>query len=114
MVISANVRNTGSLEDSRLMELKANDTVVDSKNATVKGGENITISFIYTPTDVGPTKFSLDEQSQTINVEKAKSNIWLISLILVLLIAIGGGYYLYSRGEPNKLQREVERLMQGR
>ena len=41
MEISANVRNTGSQEDSRLLELKANDTVVDSKNATVKGGENI-------------------------------------------------------------------------
>jgi S-layer protein (TIGR01567 family) len=114
MMISANVRNTGSLEDSRLMELKANDTVVDSKNATVKGGENITISFIYTPTELGPTKFSLDEQSQTINVEEAKSNIWLIALILVLLIAIGAGYYLYSTGELNKLQREVKRLMQGR
>ena len=60
------------------------------------------------------TEFSLDEQSQTINVGKAKSNIWLIALILVLLIAIGGGYYLYSREEPNKLQREVRRLMQGR
>jgi S-layer protein (TIGR01567 family) len=114
MKILANVRNTGSQEDSRLLELKANDTVVDSKNATVKGGENSTISFSYKPKDMGVTEFSLDEQSQTINVEKAKSNTWLIALILVLLIAIGAGYYLYSTGELDKLQREVKRLMQGR
>jgi len=111
MQISADLRNTGSQEDSRLMELKANDTVVDSKNTTVKGGENITISFIYTPTELGLTEFSLDEQSETINVEKAKSNIWLIALIMVL--AIGAGYYLYTTGELSKLQREVRRLMQG-
>jgi hypothetical protein len=114
MEISAIVRNTGSQEDSRLLELKANDTIVDSKNATIKGGENSTISFSYKPKDMGVTEFSLDEQSQMLNVEEAKSNIWLIALILVLLIAIGAGYYLYSTGELNKLQREVKRLMQGR
>ena len=112
--ISAIVQNTGSNDDSRLLELKANETVVASKNATVKAGENSTVSFSYKPKDPGLTRISLDEQSKTVNVEKAQSNNWLIALILVLLIAIGAGYYLYSKGELDGLQRQVKKMMQGR
>ncbi|MBN1236427.1 MAG: S-layer protein [Methanotrichaceae archaeon] len=114
MKISAIVNNVGRNDDSRLLELKANETVVDSKNATVKASENSTISFSYKPRDPGLTRISLDEQSKTINVEKAQSNTWLIALILVLLIAIGAGYYLYSTGELDSLQRQIKKMMQGR
>ncbi|MHB8117466.1 MAG: S-layer protein domain-containing protein [Methanothrix sp.] len=114
MKISAIVRNAGSNDDSRLLELKANDTVVDSQNATVKGGENSTVSFSYKPKDPGLTRMSLDGQNKTVNVEKAQSNNWLVALILVLLIAIGAGYYLYSTGELDGLQRQVKKMMQGR
>jgi len=112
--ISAIVENVGSNEDTRLLELKANETVVDSTNATVKGGENATVSFSYKPVDPGLTRISLDEQSKTVNVEKAESKNWIIALILVLLIAIGAGYYLYSTGELDGLQRQVKKMMQGR
>jgi len=112
--ISAIVENVGSNDDSRLLELKANETVVGSKNATVKSGENTTVSFSYKPRDPGLTRISLDEQSKTVNVEKAESKNWLIALILVLLIAIGAGYYLYSTGELDGLQRQVKKMMQGR
>jgi S-layer protein (TIGR01567 family) len=114
MKISAVVENTGSNDDSRLLELKVNDSVVASKNATVKAGENSTVSFSYKPKDPGLTRISLDEQSKTVSVEKAQSNTWLIALILVLLIAIGAGYYLYSKGELDGLQRQVKKMMQGR
>jgi hypothetical protein len=114
MLISAVVQNAGSKEDSRLLELKANDTVVDSKNATVTAGENSTVNFSYKPKDPGLTRFTLDEQSKTVNVEKAQSNNWLIALVLVLLIAIGAGYYLYTTGELDNLQRQVKKMMQGR
>jgi hypothetical protein len=114
MLISAVVQNAGSKEDSRLLELKANETVVGSKNATVKAGENSTVSFSYKPKDPGLTRISLDEQSKTVNVEKAQSNNWLIALVLVLLIAIGAGYYLYTTGELDNLQRQVKKMMQGR
>jgi len=113
MMISAIVENVGSNNDTRLLELKANDTVVGSKNATVKAGENSTVSFSYKPKDPGLTRISLDEQSKTVNVEKTQSN-WLVALILVLLIAIGAGYYLYSTGELDGLQRQVKKMMQGR
>ena len=114
MKISASVENTGSSEDTRLLELKVNDTVVQSKNATLKGGENSTVSFAFKPDATGLTRFSVDEQSKSINVEKAESKAWLIALILVLLIAIGAGYYLYSKGELDNLQRQVKGMMQRR
>ena len=56
----------------------------------------------------------LSDQSQSINVEPAKSNNRLIALILVLLIAIGAGYYLYSTGELDSLHRQIKKMMQGR
>lgn len=112
--ITAIVQNVASKEDTRRLELLANGTVVDSENATVKAGENTTISFSYKPKDIGLTKISLDDQSKTVSVEKAKSNWLIIALILVLLIAIGGGYYLYSKGELDGLQRQIKKMMQGR
>ena len=114
MKISAVVRNEGSNEDSLPLDLLVNGTVVESKNATVKGGENSTIGFTYDPKEPGLTEFRLSDQSQSINVEPAKSNTWLIALILVLLIAIGAGYYLYSTGELDSLQRQIRKMMQGR
>ncbi len=114
MEISAVVRNEGSNEDTLPLDLLANGTLVESKNATVKGGENSTVAFSYKPKDVGLTEFRLSEQSQSINVEPAKSNEWLIALILVLVIAVGAGIYLYSTGELEGLKRQIKRIMQGR
>ncbi|OPY53114.1 MAG: PEGA domain protein [Methanosaeta sp. PtaU1.Bin112] len=112
--ISAIVENVASKDDTRLLELLANGTAIASKNATVKAGENTTISFSYKPKDQGMTRISLDDQSKTVNVEKAQSNWLIVALILVLLIAIGGGYYLYSKGELDGLQRQIKKMMQGR
>ncbi len=114
MKISAIVQNIGSEEDSRTLELMVNDTIAESKNVTVNAGQNTTVDFSYTPQDPGLYTFSLDDLSRTVNVEKAQSSNWLIALILVLLIAIGAGYYLYTTGELDKLQKQVKKLMQGR
>lgn len=114
MTISAIVENIGSEDDSRMLELEVNDTVVESKNVTISAGQNSTVNFSYEPQDPGLYRFSVDDQSRTVNVEKAQNNIWLIALILVLLIAIGAGFYLHQTGELNKLQKQVKRMMQGR
>ena len=114
MKISAIVQNVGSANDSRMLELKVNDTVVDSKNVTVNAGQNTTVNFSYKPTDPGLYRFGLDDITRTVNVEKAQNSNWLIALILVLLIAIGAGYYLHTTGELDKLQKQVKKMMQGR
>jgi hypothetical protein len=114
MKVSVAVENEGSNEDTLLLEMKANDTVVASKNATLEGGENSTVSFSYKPLEPGLTRVSVGDASKTINVQKAQSRSWLIALILVLLIAIGAGYYLYSTGELDSLQKKVKEMMQGR
>jgi uncharacterized ion transporter superfamily protein YfcC len=114
MKISAIVQNVGNANDSRMLELKVNDTVADSKNVTVDAGKNITVNFSYKPMDPGLCRFSLDDITRTVNVEKAQNSNWLIALILVLLIAGGVGYYLHTTGELDKLQKQVKKMMQGR
>jgi hypothetical protein len=114
MKISAIVQNVGNVNDSRMLELKVNDTVADSKNVTVDAGKNITVNFSYKPMDPGLCRFSVDDITRTVNVEKAQNSNWLIALILVLLIAAGAGYYLHTTGELDKLQKQVKKMMQGR
>ncbi|MDD1727369.1 MAG: hypothetical protein LUQ08_06125 [Methanothrix sp.] len=114
MKISAVVKNEGSNEDTLPLDLLANGTVVESKNATVKGGENSTVAFTYKPLEPGLTEFRLTDQSQSINVEPAKSNNLLVALILVLVIAAGAGIYLYSTGELEGLKRQIKRIVKGR
>jgi len=109
--ITANIKNNGKEEDFRKFELKVNDTVVDSENLTVKSGENATASFSYKPKDPGLYRFSLDDQTKTVNVEKAQNSNWLIALILVLLIACGAGFYLYQTGELDKLKKQLQGRM---
>jgi len=104
----ANVQNTGQEADYRILELKVNDTIVDSKNLSLKAGENITATFSYKPKDPGLYKFSLDGQSKTVNVEKAQNSNWLIALIIVLLIAIGAGFYLYRTGGLENLKKQLQ------
>jgi hypothetical protein len=106
--ITANLQNTGKETEVRKLDLKVNDKVVDSKNVTVKAGENYTASFSYKPKDPGNYRISLDGQSKTVNADKAQNRNWLIAVILILLIAIGAGYYLYSTGDLDKLKEKMK------
>lgn len=108
VTVTANVQNTGAKSDTSTLELKVNDEVVDSREVTLEPGENTTQTFTYTPREPGVYTISLDGQSETINVEESKSNTTLIALILVLLIAIGAGIYLYKTGELENLRRRLQ------
>jgi len=114
MKISAVVQNAGSEEDTITLNLMVNDTLAESKNVTVRGGENSTVQFSYRPDETGLHRFSLDGKTGTVNVEEAQTQDWLIGLILVLLIASMVGVYLYKTGELDRLQRQIKRMMQGR
>jgi S-layer protein (TIGR01567 family) len=114
MKISAVVHNKGSEVDTITLNLMVNDTLAESKNVTVKAGENSTVQFSYNPDETGLHRFSLNGKAGTVNVEEAQTSNWLIGLILVFLIAIGAGIYLYQTGELDKLQRQVKKMMQGR
>ena len=114
MKISAVVQNAGLEEDTITLNLMANESFVESKNVTVRGGENSTVQFSYKPEEPGLHRFSLDGKTGTVNVEEAQTSNWLIGFILVLLIAIGAGVYLYQTGELDRLQRQIKRKMQGR
>ena len=114
MKISAVVQNAGLEEDTITLNLMVNDTLAESKNVTVDGGENSTVQFSFKPDETGLHRFSLDGKTGTVNVEEAQAQNWLIILILVLLIAIVAAIYLYMTGELDKLQRQIKRMMQGR
>jgi hypothetical protein len=114
MKISAVVHNKGSEVDTITLNLMVNDTLAESKDVTVEAGENSTVQFSYNPDETGLHRFSLNGKTGTVNVEEAQTSSWLIGLILVLLIAIGAGIYLYQTGELDKLQRQVKKMMQGR
>ncbi|HSD57238.1 MAG TPA: S-layer protein domain-containing protein, partial [Methanotrichaceae archaeon] len=106
--VTANIQNTGVESDTRTLELKVNDEVVEEREVTVEPGENVTETFSYTPRDPGTYRISLDNQRETINVEESESNAALVALILILLIAIGAGVYLYKTGELENLRRRLQ------
>lgn len=106
--ISAAVSNIGSESDSRDLQLSVNGTPVENRTVTLGPMKNSTEVFNYKTKDPGAYRVSLDGQTRIMNVEKSQSNSALIALILVLLIAIGAGYYLYQTGELENLRRRLQ------
>jgi hypothetical protein len=90
------------------VELKVNEKVVETREVTLEPGKNATATFSYKPKDPGTYKISVDGQETTLNVEKAETNYALIAIILVLLIAIGAGVYLYRTGELERLRKRLQ------
>ena len=106
--IGASLQNSGQEKETRKVELKVNDKVVETREVTLEPGKNATATFSYKPKDPGTYKISVDGQETTLNVEKAETNYALIAIILVLLIAIGAGVYLYRTGELERLRKRLQ------
>ncbi len=106
--VAASVQNTGTAKDTQKLDLMVNGNVTDSKNVTLGPGENTTATFSYKPTEPGVYRISVDDKSGTVTVEKAQTNYALIALIVVILIAIGAGAYLYKTGELEELRKRLQ------
>lgn len=110
ITVKANVQNVGAFNDTRKLELLVNgNKTVDSQNVALKPGENKTLSFSYKPTEPGTYRLSLDGKEATVTVEKSTTNWAMIAIILVLLIAIGAGAYLYHTGELEALRKRLQK-----
>jgi len=106
----ADIKNIGAFNDTRKLELKVNgNKTVDSQNVTLKPGENKTIDLGFKPKDAGTYRLSLDDKETTVTAEKSTTNWAMIAIILVLLIAIGAGAYLYHTGELENLRKRLQK-----
>jgi S-layer protein (TIGR01567 family) len=109
VAVKANVQNVGASKDTRKLELKVNgNKTVDTQAVTLGPGENKTVTLNYKPTDPGTYRLSVDDKETTVTVEKAQTNWAMIALILVLLIAIGAGAYLYKTGDLEGLKKRLQ------
>lgn len=109
ITVKANVQNIGATNDTRKLDLLVNgNKTVESQNVNLGPGENKTLSFSYKPTDAGTYRLSLDGKVAPVTVEKSTTNWAMIAIILVLLIAIGAGAYLYHTGELETLRKRLQ------
>lgn len=110
ITVKANVQNIGAFNDTRKLDLLVNgNKTVASQNVTLGPGENKTVSFSFKPNDAGTYKLSLDDKETPVTVEKTTTNWAMIAIILVLLIAIGAGAYLYHTGELETLRKRLQK-----
>jgi hypothetical protein len=106
--ITVYVKNIGGFNDSRNLELMVNGNKTKATPVTLAPGENKTVIIKYKPIEPGVYRLSLDGKESAITAEKSKTNWALIALILVLLIAIGAGAYLYKSGELEGLKKRLQ------
>jgi len=102
--IKANVQNAGKTNDTRVIDLKVNDKVQESKEVSLDPGENRTLAFSFKPDEPGIYRISLDDRVSTMTVEESKTNYALVALLLILVV-LGVGFYLYESGRLEKFKK---------
>ncbi len=107
--VKATVQNAGGASDTKTLELRVNGQTVETKDVTLGAGENETVTFDYKPMEPGVYRFEVDGYTATTTAEKASTNFALIAAILVLIIIIGAGFYLYRTGELDNLRQRIGR-----
>lgn len=106
--ITANAENSGTVSDTVEVELKVNGNLEGTDNLTVGAGETGSATFEYKPEEPGLYTVEISGIQRTMTVEE-KSNVGMIVGILVLLLAIGGGAYLYSTGKLNEILGQIKK-----
>ncbi|MCJ7443219.1 MAG: hypothetical protein MUO26_01590 [Methanotrichaceae archaeon] len=102
--VKASVQNAGKTNETRELELKVNGRVEESKEISLDPAENKTVSFSFKPEEPGIYRISLDDKVSTLTVEETKTN-WALIAILLILVALGAGFYLYETGRLEKLRK---------
>lgn len=108
LMVTAEIENSGKVIDSKELELKVNGNSTDKKEATIGPGETKNISFEYRPKDAGLYSFEVDGLQQAVSVEEAKSNWMIWAALLIILVAIGAGAYLYKTGELEAMRKRIQ------
>ena len=100
--IKANLENTGTVDDTRPVDLKVNGVTVETKDVTVGPGESVSMIFEYVvPEEVGLYTVEVDGVQRTLTVEEKTSDWWIVA-VLLLIFVIGGVAYFYSTGRMNE------------
>jgi len=107
-LIGISTNNSGQEKETQKVELKVNDKVVETREVMLEPGEHATASFSYKPKDPGTYKISVDGQETVLTVNEAKTNYALIAIILMPLVAIGAGVYLYRMGKLERLRKHLQ------
>jgi S-layer protein (TIGR01567 family) len=105
--VKANIQNAGKINDTKVIDLKVNGKVQESKEVSLDPGENRTVAFSFKPEEPGIYRISLDDKVSTVTVEESKTNYALIAL-LIILIALGAGFYLYETGRLEKFKKKPQ------
>ncbi len=105
--ITATAVNDGPIIDNATVVLKVNGNPEGSTNITLDPGETGSATFEYTPEEPGIYTVEVGGVQRTITVEE-KSSTGMVVGILILLIAIGGGAYLYSTGKLKEILEQIK------
>jgi len=96
--IKVDLVNSGTVSDTKPVELKVNGASVETRDVVVEPGETRTETFEYiVPEEPGTYTVEVDGVQRTLTVEE-KSNTGMIVAILILIFAIGAAAYLYMTG----------------
>ncbi len=107
--VVAEVRNKGTTPDTREMQFLVNKNATANRSITVDPGEVEKVTFEYKPKEAGVYTFEVDGVQKTVSVEESKGGwtIWALVLLILLLVAIGA--YLYRTGELEELKKRLQR-----
>ncbi|MDD2439209.1 MAG: S-layer protein domain-containing protein, partial [Methanosarcinaceae archaeon] len=109
--ISITVENTGNAEGETEVELRVNESFVDSQQISLDVGESTRLTFLHAEEVPGIYTVEVGDQTTTYEVTE-KSSILLYALVLLILVIAGGAIYLFTKGGMNKeeLQEKIEEL----
>jgi len=95
VTVSVTVSNVGEESGSYTVEVKVDGVVVDSKTVTLDGGVSTSVSFTVSSSVKGSHTVTIDTLSGSFTVKAPFP--WGYVIIVVLVAAVGAGYFLYKR-----------------